>query len=620
MAPARERSASRGPPPARMLRIEYKGQPYDWFNLDEMGDIVRTSDFSNTLRENIAHYFGVPFECQAVYDEEGMLSSVADFARALHSMRPWLRVHDIREMESELKDRTVQQLNAITAEVERSLRHLGAVPQPGIAPVESAYEAPGRVASQPSDAQSWPSPMTQKDSPVSLADAVRSANEERAMSASQPYASQMQGMGIPTGDAGNDIGSTAPGPGLYSIAFTQNGLGHSPAISAGAPGTGALAPASFGNAPSAAWTGPTTYGQPSSAFMNTFGSPPSTSAPWVHAPPTLNMPTLGSSGSNGNMYGMAAVSSAYTGSPVSQLSQPPVASGLGLPRLPSTTSIHQQQQQSLITAIGTSGLQGSAALPSGQPPMLGSAVGGSLLRQATPPPGSGTPPLSAFSAGSAPAAVAWPCGPLNGMASAALGSASRSASPAPAAVAGAGRPANALTSNGGFSLPSTAGVVVQAPMDAEVKSTGRSRHAGSAGKPLMRQLDVLLPEHRPQKADAPQELVAAGAGAGPAGDVEEAYDVIEVTISKDTSAGGERAQRFGFANVPTRDARALLISWVDQHGLLARWNRTFPEKAVSEGDRIVTVNNASDDVEAMRAELQTDTIHMLVHRRSSTAC
>jgi len=137
-----------------MLRIEYKGQPYDWFNLDEMGDIVRTSDFSNTLKENIAHYFGVPLEFQAVYDEEGLLSSVVDFARALRSMRPWLRVYDVRDMVAELKEKTAQQLEEVYAEVMRSRRNF-CTPSSGSSAKGSS---PPRLAN-------------------SMADVVRSVNE-----------------------------------------------------------------------------------------------------------------------------------------------------------------------------------------------------------------------------------------------------------------------------------------------------------------------------------------------------------------------------------------------------------------------------------------------------------
>lgn len=87
---------------------------------------------------------------------------------------------------------------------------------------------------------------------------------------------------------------------------------------------------------------------------------------------------------------------------------------------------------------------------------------------------------------------------------------------------------------------------------------------------------------------------------------------IEVTLAKDM--GGERADRFGFANVPTQDARALQITWIDNSGLLGRWNRMQPDRQVREGDLIIAVNGVSEEVEAMRLQLQYDTIRMLIQR------
>lgn len=169
MSAARERSVGPTAGQPRMLRIEYKGQPYDWFNLDEMGDIVRTSDFSNTLRENITHYFGVPFEYQAIYDEEGILSSMIDFSRALRSVRPWLRVYDAREMMPELKEKTTKQLEEIHAEVMRSQRSVSGwgfgtseLPLGGSFPPAQNGQSPPRGYRDPS---------------LSLADAVKSASE-----------------------------------------------------------------------------------------------------------------------------------------------------------------------------------------------------------------------------------------------------------------------------------------------------------------------------------------------------------------------------------------------------------------------------------------------------------
>jgi len=89
--------------------------------------------------------------------------------------------------------------------------------------------------------------------------------------------------------------------------------------------------------------------------------------------------------------------------------------------------------------------------------------------------------------------------------------------------------------------------------------------------------------------------------------------VVEVLLTKD-SGGRDGGQRFGFANILTQDGKGLVISWIDENGLTARWNHQHPDKAVMEGDRILAVNSASDDIEAMRAQLQLDSIRMLVQR------
>jgi len=130
-SPEHVRNGSRGhshrsPAQPRMLRIEFKGQPYDWFNLDEMGEVVCTDEFANTLRENIAHYFGVPFQCQAVYDDVSLLTSTSDFMRALQSIRPVLHVYDVRTMQHDHKEHTKKQLEATNVEVQRSQKNLRA--------------------------------------------------------------------------------------------------------------------------------------------------------------------------------------------------------------------------------------------------------------------------------------------------------------------------------------------------------------------------------------------------------------------------------------------------------------------------------------------------------------
>lgn len=115
----------------RMLRVEFKGQPYDWFSLDDMGEIVRSDDFANTLRENIVHYFAVPYECQVLFDEDGILGAPVDFARSLQRPQPYFKVYDVRELPSELREQAVNKLASIAESVARSQRMLNTYqPQP----------------------------------------------------------------------------------------------------------------------------------------------------------------------------------------------------------------------------------------------------------------------------------------------------------------------------------------------------------------------------------------------------------------------------------------------------------------------------------------------------------
>eukprot|EP00913_Durusdinium_trenchii_P030800 g28846.t1 len=71
-----------------------------------------------------------------------------------------------------------------------------------------------------------------------------------------------------------------------------------------------------------------------------------------------------------------------------------------------------------------------------------------------------------------------------------------------------------------------------------------------------------------------------------------------------------KPDRFGFANVPVQDGRSLQITWIDPSGLLARWNTLHPNSEVKEGQIIVAVNGVSEDVEAMRLQLQMNSIQM----------
>lgn len=120
----RERSASqsRRHSQGRLLRVEFRGQPFDWFNLEDLGELVQSMDFVITLRENISHYFGVPSEWQIMFDDAGVICTSADLLRALQHSRPSLRVYDMREMPINMLDQMERNL-AVTAEELASTQH-----------------------------------------------------------------------------------------------------------------------------------------------------------------------------------------------------------------------------------------------------------------------------------------------------------------------------------------------------------------------------------------------------------------------------------------------------------------------------------------------------------------
>jgi len=111
------------PRSSRVLRVEVNGSLHDWFDIDEMGDFVKSQNFADTLLENIARYFGVPVESQAIYDEDGLLTTSADFSRALQRVAPMLYIYDVNDMGPELKERTVEELATINAGVEQSWKN-----------------------------------------------------------------------------------------------------------------------------------------------------------------------------------------------------------------------------------------------------------------------------------------------------------------------------------------------------------------------------------------------------------------------------------------------------------------------------------------------------------------
>lgn len=119
------REVSAQPPvPGRVLRVEVNGDVHDWFDVDELGDIVRSPSFEATIRGNIAQYFGVPVEAQAIFDDDGLLTTSVDFSRALQRVSPRLRIYNIALMGPELQEKTMAELSRMAIAAEQSQRNL----------------------------------------------------------------------------------------------------------------------------------------------------------------------------------------------------------------------------------------------------------------------------------------------------------------------------------------------------------------------------------------------------------------------------------------------------------------------------------------------------------------
>eukprot|EP00913_Durusdinium_trenchii_P030797 g28843.t1 len=106
------------PESGRMLRVEYKNQPYDWFNLDDMGPL------------------------------DGILVSAADFLRSLRQPRPYIRLYSLRhfELPQPLKEQTAEKLASLAQEVTKMQQILNmpnlSVPRSPERPGVSACVAP----------------------------------------------------------------------------------------------------------------------------------------------------------------------------------------------------------------------------------------------------------------------------------------------------------------------------------------------------------------------------------------------------------------------------------------------------------------------------------------------
>lgn len=146
----------------RTLRVEVNGLLHDWFDVDELDDVVRSSTFQGTLKENIARYFGVPVKAQVLFDDEGLLATHADIGRALQRKYPKLYIYDISDMGPQMLAKTSKRLEALDAEADEVRRHFKLL-QKVEASTQSAEAGVQSLSQKPSEILKPPSPAGSKD-------------------------------------------------------------------------------------------------------------------------------------------------------------------------------------------------------------------------------------------------------------------------------------------------------------------------------------------------------------------------------------------------------------------------------------------------------------------------
>lgn len=492
--------------PPRMLRVEFNGRPYDWFDLNDMSDVVRSTDFAETLRENIAHYFNIPIDCQVAFDENGMVSTSVDLCRALQSVRPRLRIYDVREMQSDFREQIAGKLNAIDKELERSRKNLEQVDRLSNGRVMTAAEA--RTPS-PRGASSFQQP------------------------AAGPYGSYVAPgfPGVGTGPRVQAVQDWHPGapPPNGAVPGLPNGMPVVP----GMPGLPPGAPR-----PPAMPAQPAIPGPP-----NGF--------PGAPGMPNGNMPAPGPPG----MPGMFA-----------PMHLPTIGQGLYGSPMPQRGGMQQ-------------------GMPGGPPPPMPGMFGGMEGRSVSPLAGRGPGNGPYFGGPPINATVEYNFGPGG---TPQLQPRSDLVQGPPSYVPGPEMPPPNVVHQPVLPQPQ------QQQQQLNLIGSGASAPSAPGVRFFESRAALEMPVAQP----------------GPSASIE-ANSTIEVTLVKD----GSRTDKFGFANVPALDSRGILISWIDGTGLLAHWNRSFPDRAVSEGDRIVFVNGVTDDVEMMREQLELEGVVMRVQRQ-----
>eukprot|EP00397_Hematodinium_sp_SG-2012_P001879 GEMP01001884.1.p1 GENE.GEMP01001884.1~~GEMP01001884.1.p1 ORF type:complete len:979 (+),score=238.45 GEMP01001884.1:194-3130(+) len=124
------------------------------------------------------------------------------------------------------------------------------------------------------------------------------------------------------------------------------------------------------------------------------------------------------------------------------------------------------------------------------------------------------------------------------------------------------------------------------------------------------------------KTNAPMASCSPSASAFPTPNgamASSAYPITQATTSVEPAIHEVRliktpGERFGFTNITCQTA--LVVSSVDSGGILARWNSQYPDRAVTSGDIILSVNHQTDP-QQMREQLQTDDLLLVIRRGAS---
>lgn len=570
----------------RTLRLEFRGRAYDWLDLDELGEAATTLDFVGTLRENMAHYFGVPIEFQVLYDDDVRLPGSVAIVRLLLGAEPKIRLCDSREMEvpAQISERTPENRPAALREVEEA---------PCDAIERIKREVPAQIlreklAQRPRGETIDPRELQNALSPRPLAAARAPEEANTSMETVVPSNGHQEPCTSPSKPQGYGIERAArqrAGPELVAVPGVGGPFvgaagtitrSYAPAAAGGLAPPGAVAPVSVAT-PYGSVTPQLLAARPLSPMpgrLQVFGNTPERpvtmayaqgQAPVSASPRTRVLPT-GAEFRSVSPRMMPGRTTVVTGPLSVSRSGTPVqlrATGNMTPSLFPAASPAMLHPHAMPSFAGPPSPRWATP-----PPVNHHAAPGPFPRSLTPPP-----PLQAM--------------PLH------LGHSPRLA------------PSGAIVD---YSLPQSA---VQQGIARGMTPVRSSTPPPLALHPLGAPSGSIM-SYAPTAASYAPVMPAAyqlpGAG-GNSGQIAPASGVIEVQLTK---SGG--ADRFGFANIPAPDGRGLLVSWIDGAGLLAQWSRAHPAQAVCEGDRIVGVNGAWEDQDAMRSHLERDRVVMHIER------